>query len=114
MRRSLLAALALTLTAAAAAPALAGTDRAELQETVSITHGNGDSSHPVISQDRRYSTVLAFESEASDLVQGDTNGLKDIFMVRRGGHIDNEGSPWTPGDTQLISRGIAGQPANGR
>ncbi len=114
MRRFLpSAALALALTATAAAPASAGTDRADLQETVAITQGNGDSSHPVISQDRRYSTVLAFESEASDLVQGDSNGLKDIFMVRRSGHIDNEGSPWQPGDTQLVSRGVAGAPANG-
>src|SRR5919112_3327577 len=98
MRRILPAFAALTLTAAVAqTPAYAGTDRADLQETVAITQGKGDSSHPVISQDRRYSTVLAFESDASDLVGNDTNGLKDIFMVRRGGHIDNEGSPWQPG-----------------
>src|SRR3954462_8617880 len=113
MRRFLPAALALTLTAVAATPAFAGTDRAELQETVAITQGNGDSSHPVISQDRRYSTILAFESEASDLVPGDTNGLKDVFMVRRGGHIDNNGSPWVPGGTSLISKGLNGAPANG-
>jgi hypothetical protein len=114
MRRfPLPAALALTLTAVAAAPANAGTDRAELQETVAITQGNGDSTRPVISQDRRYSTVLAFESEASDLVGDDTNGFKDIFMVRRGGHIDNEGSEWQPGGTQLVSRGLGGAPANG-
>jgi hypothetical protein len=113
MRRILPAALALTLTAVAASPAIAGTDRAELQETVAITQGNGDSSHPVISQDRRYSTILAFESEASDLVPNDSNGLKDVFMVRRGGHIDNNGSPWVPGGTTLISRGLGGAPANG-
>ena len=113
MRRSLLAALALTLTAAGAPSAYAGTDRADLQETVAITQGNGDSSHPVISQDRRYSTVLAFESDASDLVGNDTNGLKDIFMVRRTGHIDNEGSEWQPDSAQLVSMGIGGTPANG-
>src|SRR3954465_7623503 len=112
MRRFLPAALALTLTAVAATPAIAGTDRAELQETVAITQGNGDSSHPVISQDRRYSTILAFESEASDLVPNDTNGLKDVFMVRRGGHIDNNGSPWVPGGTTLLSTGLGGAPAN--
>ena len=75
MRRFLPACLAVGVTAAiaaAAAPAVAGTDRADLQETVAITQGNGSSSHPVISQDRRYSTVLAFESEASDLVAGDS------------------------------------------
>src|SRR3954449_10860263 len=113
MRRFLPAALALTLTAVAATPAIAGTDRAELQETVAITQGNGDSSHPVISQARRYSTILAFESEASDLVAGDTNGLKDVFMVRRGGHIDNEGSDWEQGATTLVSKGPGGAPADG-
>src|SRR5215203_3654614 len=113
MRRSLLAVLALTLTAAGAPSAYAGTDRADLQETVAITQGNGDSSHPVISQDRRYSTILAFESEASDLVANDTNGVKDVFMVRRGGHLDNQGSPWIPGGTALISKGPGGAPANG-
>src|SRR5215204_5486016 len=113
MRRSLLAVLALTLTAAGAPSAYAGTDRADLQETVAITQGNGDSSHPVISQDRRYSTVLAFESEATDLVGGDTNGLKDVFMTRRAGRADNNGTEWNQGATQLVSRGVAGAPANG-
>src|SRR3954468_23231369 len=113
MRRFLPAALALTLTASAAAPAFAGTDRAELQETVAITQGNGDSSHPVISQDRRYSTILAFESEASDLVPNDTNALRDAFMAPRGAHIDNNGSPWVPGGTTLFSQGLGGAPANG-
>src|SRR4051794_27039682 len=113
MRRFLPAALALTLTASAAAPAFAGTDRADLQSTVAITQGNGDSSHPVISQDRRYSTILAFESEASDLVAGDTNGLKDIFMIRRTGPPSNNGTAWQRGPAELISKGLGGAPANG-
>jgi hypothetical protein len=37
----------------------------------------------VISQDRRWSRYVAFESEASDLTRGDTNGAKDVFVVRR-------------------------------
>src|SRR5215212_2532592 len=111
MRRSLAAAAALLTLAIAAAPAAA--DRADMQSTVAITQGNGDSTHAVISQDRRYSTILAFESEATDLVASDTNGVKDIFMVRRTGHIDNEGSPWQPDSPQLVSTGIGGTPANG-
>jgi hypothetical protein len=42
--------------------------------------GNGDSgilSHCSISQDGRW---LAFESQASNLVSGDTNGVADIFV----------------------------------
>ena len=57
--------------------------------------------------------VLAFESEATDLVAGDTNGVKDIFMIRRAGRADNEGSEWEPGATQLVSKGLGGAPANG-
>jgi len=35
---------------------------------------NGPSTNAVISGDRRYARIIAFESEASDLVRGDTNG----------------------------------------
>ena len=39
--------------------------------------GNSDSLSPSISADGRY---VAFDSEASDLVAGDTNGYEDIFV----------------------------------
>ena len=39
--------------------------------------GNGHSSHPLLSSDGRW---LAFESDASNLVVGDTNGKRDIFI----------------------------------
>lgn len=42
--------------------------------------GNGDSRNPAISADGRY---VAFESDASNLVPGDTNGAKDIFVHDR-------------------------------
>ena len=99
--------------AGALAPAAAAQDRAALQSTVAITQGNGDSTNPVISQDRRYSTILAFESEATDLVAGDANGLKDIFMIRRTGRPNNTGTEWQHGAPELISKGLGGQPANG-
>src|SRR3954467_7364515 len=104
------------LTVAACGGALASpaaADRAALQSPPEIPAGNGDSSHPVISQDRRYSTILAFEAEASDLVASDTNGVKDIFMIRRAGRADNNGSDWRQGDTSLVSRGLGDAPANG-
>lgn len=74
---------------------------------------NGPSTHAVISNDKRYARAIAFESEASDLVAGDTNGLKDVFAVLRGGHIDNYGAKWEAGRTVMLSRGRGGQPANG-
>jgi Tol biopolymer transport system component len=39
--------------------------------------GNSDSKEPSISADGRY---IAFRSEASNLVEGDTNGVEDIFV----------------------------------
>src|SRR2546423_1375338 len=74
---------------------------------------NGPSTDPVISNDKRYARAIAFQSEASNLVRGDTNGVSDVFVVRRTGHIDNEGVPWTVGGTNLISRTGGHGPANG-
>ena len=73
---------------------------------------NGPSTNPVISGDLRYSQIIAFESEASDLVSGDTNGQKDVFAVRRAGSYGDLGTEWEPGATQLVSRGRGGR-ANG-
>jgi hypothetical protein len=42
--------------------------------------GNSDSLHPTISDDGRY---VAFDSNASNLVSGDTNGRVDIFVRDR-------------------------------
>lgn len=44
------------------------------------TEGNGASSSPAISADGRY---VAFSSEASNLVAGDTNGQSDVFVRDR-------------------------------
>jgi len=74
---------------------------------------NGPSRNGVFSQDRQFATLAAFESEASDIVSGDTNGVSDIFMVHRAGPYSLDGEPWRPGRTELVSRGMGGAPANG-
>jgi hypothetical protein len=74
---------------------------------------NGPSTHPVISNDKRYARAVAFQSEASNLVRGDTNGVSDVFVVKRTGKIDNEGVPWRIGKTVLISRTGGRGRANG-
>ena len=121
--RLLLAALAALVLLQPPDRAAAGSDRSELQDTwlMSVGHdgrpANGDSRNPVISQDRRYATVIAFESDATNLTPGDGNGLTDVFFIQREGPnrlIDNEGSRWTLTPPQLASRGRGGQPANGR
>ena len=74
---------------------------------------NGPSTNPVISGDKRYARVIAFESDASDLVGGDSNGMKDVFAVKRTGSFGNTGTAWHGGNAILLSRGLKGQPANG-
>ena len=74
---------------------------------------NGPSTGAVISGDRRYARLIAFESEATDLVRRDTNGQKDVFAVERTGSVGNDGSPWKGGDSVLVSHGPDGAPADG-
>lgn len=99
-----------------------GTDDSSAQRSVSTTMvaraldggtPNGASTNPVISGDLRYARIIAFESEASDLVSGDTNQQKDVFAIRRAGSFSNSGSEWKPGNVQLVSRGLNNAPANG-
>lgn len=115
-------ALGLILAAMAlAAPAGAGPLHAARTQSTklisrSVTGGvpNGPSTHPVISADRRFARFIAFQSTASNLVHGDSNGHEDVFLIERAGSFGDTGSPWTPGRTILVSRGLHGKPANGR
>jgi hypothetical protein len=75
---------------------------------------NGPSHNGVISQDRQLASLVAFDSDASNIVRGDTNGLTDVFLVRRKKPFGLNGSRWRRGKTVLASRGMGGRPANGR
>src|SRR5436305_5735812 len=95
LRSKLGIAVACLVTLVAACAGSAGaSSRARLQKTVQITRGNGPSTNAVISGDRRWARAIAFQSGASDLVRGDSNGMTDVFVVRRGGHFDNRGQLW--------------------
>jgi Tol biopolymer transport system component len=61
--------------------------------------GNGASDAPSISADGR---LVAFRSQASDLVRADRNGVADVFVLNR-----------QTGAVLLVSAGVAGDPANG-
>src|SRR3954449_8426107 len=106
--------IGLLATAALAAPA-----QAQEQTTTLISRAadggtpNAPSTNAVISGDRRYARVIAFESTASDMVRGDTNGASDVFAVKRRGSINNKGTQWSGGGAILVSRGRGGDPANG-
>jgi hypothetical protein len=111
--------VALTVMLTAAPATALAADREHLQSTQLVSRSiygglpNGPSTNAVISGDRRYARVIAFESEASDLVHSDTNGVKDLFAIKRTGRIDNEGSKWRGMAATLVSRGHDGTPANG-
>jgi Tol biopolymer transport system component len=73
-------------------------------ERVSVSsrgkQGNGFSSDGTMSADARF---VAFDSEASNLVPGDTNGVSDTFVHDR-----------KTGATRRVSIGTDGQQGNGR
>jgi hypothetical protein len=65
----------------------------------SSVNGNGDSGAPSVSADGRF---IAFESWATDLVSGDNNGIKDVFVFDR-----------TTGEISLVSHaGNSSAPGN--
>src|SRR5438874_9127195 len=81
---------ALTSNSAAAPSGTAAANRQQSTQLISRAMGpsgqqaggglpNGSSTKPVISNDKRYARLIAFESEASNLVPGDINGVKDVF-----------------------------------
>ncbi|MBX3056334.1 MAG: PD40 domain-containing protein [Anaerolineae bacterium] len=61
--------------------------------------GNAASSRPAVSADGRY---IAFSSDAANLVSGDTNGVRDIFVYDR-----------VANTTQRVSIRTGGEQANG-
>ena len=61
--------------------------------------GNGPSANPDLSPDGSF---IAFESQASDLVLGDTNGVQDVFFA-----------DWTTQDVFRASVGAAGTEGTG-
>src|SRR3954453_20805146 len=102
-----------------AAPAGAASDRASQQTTLLISRArdgglpNGQSTNAVISRDRRWARLIAYQSDASNLTKGDTNGFTDVFAVRRAGRVTNLGTRWLRGKTRLVSHARGGGPANG-
>jgi hypothetical protein len=74
---------------------------------------NGGSRNPAVSHDQRIARVMAYESDASNIVSGDVNNTADVFIVRRQGPWGQHGTAWSMGGTELASKSIGGAPANG-
>ena len=140
-RGTLLLAAVVAALLAAAGPATAASrtafyDTFLLSRSVDGGLPDAPSTGGVISQDGRIAQTAAFQSDATNLVAGDTNaltdvflrdrgadatnivandtnGVTDVFMVQRAAGYTQDGSPWAPSPTRLVSQGMGGQPANG-
>jgi hypothetical protein len=115
-----LAALVLTLAAWGGVPGLPAVPAHASQRTTSLISvaldggfPNGPSRNPAVSHDQRTARYIAYESDASNIVPSDNNGETDIFLVSRAAPFGENGTPWKPGGTQLISSGLNGALADG-
>src|SRR3954454_8760720 len=74
---------------------------------------NGSSSGPAVSGDNRKTRLAAFQSDASNLVAGDTNGVTDVFAWFRPKGHQGLSLPKGSGSLQRASVSTAGGEANG-
>jgi hypothetical protein len=110
------AVLVVFLVAAVSASAATIDTTGLISKSVSGGMPNGPSRNASFSQDRQIASMVAFESDASDLVSGDGNGnVTDIFVVKRAnaGSDGLRGLPWDASAPQLVTHGVGGGPANG-
>jgi Tol biopolymer transport system component len=116
LRFLLAAALCGALLPVGTAFAQADSNRTTFLLSRSYTGGlpNGISRNAAVSHDQRIARAIAYESDATNLVPNDSNGLTDVFVVHRAGPWGSNGTPWDIGNTDLVSHGLGGQPANGR
>src|SRR4051795_12100698 len=101
-----LLACALAVLAAPAAEAAAPPRMQLISRSLGGGFPNGPSHNGVISQDRQRASLVAFDSDASNIVRGDTNGLTDVFLLSRKKPYGLKGPPWRRGKTVLASRGL--------
>jgi len=75
---------------------------------------DGPSRNPAVSHDARIARLMAYESDATNIVANDANGsTPDVFLVRRAPGWGQDGTPWVIGSTELVSVAADGGPANG-
>src|SRR3954454_19832934 len=105
MRRSLsVCALAIALTAVGLDSAAANVPSISTTRLASRTPDgrfpNGPSHNAAVSWDRKGVSLLAYDSDASDIVPGDANGTTDVFVVHRADPFEVKASTatvWEPG-----------------
>ena len=84
-----------------------------LLSTAQGSFPNGPSRNAAVSHDQRIARFMAYESDASNIVDGDTNNATDVFLVIRAQPFGHNGTPWKAAGTQIVSKGQGGAPANG-
>jgi hypothetical protein len=107
------AAAAMLLAPSAASAGIFGTTPIDISHTPGGGQANGESGSPAISGDDRKARYVAFWSDASDLVRGDSNGKRDIFLWSRPKGRRGLTLPSGSGSVQRISVSNSGQQANG-
>jgi hypothetical protein len=108
-----IAALAALLAIPAAAFAV-GSDPLNISTSTTNGIANGDSGGVTVSGDNRKIRLVAFHSDASNLVAGDSNGKRDIFVWERPAGSSGETlNRLGIGSLKLVSVGGGGVKANG-
>lgn len=100
---------------AAAVPAVAAAVVVGTRETAIVSPpaeagiaADGDSDNAAFSQDGHSARLMAYDSAATNLVTGDTNGKRDVFLLTRAAGAGNLG-----GSLRIVSVAGASSPANG-
>jgi hypothetical protein len=90
-----------------------GTDPLNISVTPGGAAANGDSGAPAVSGDNRKTRLAAFQSDASNLVGGDTNGVTDVFVWFRPRGSQGLSLRSGAGSLERASIGPGGREANG-
>jgi hypothetical protein len=103
----------LALPAVASAGGMFGTYPLDISSGPNGGAGNGSSSAPAVSGDNRKTRLAAFQSDATNLVAGDTNNTTDIFVWSRPKGGQGLSLPKGSGSLQRASLTASGGEANG-
>src|SRR4051812_9859488 len=66
-----------------------------VSRTARDMHPNGASRHAVISQDKRFGRVVAFESDATDIAPGAAPGVTNVYAAYRQAPFADNGTLWS-------------------
>jgi hypothetical protein len=77
------------------------------------TPANGALAGYAITGDQRDAHLVAFSSDATNVVRGVASGHFSIFVIHRAAPFNDAGQPWVPGGVSAPVRGLGGAAPNG-